>query len=218
MYSEQQLRLIIDTIPTLAWSARADGAAEFFNRRWLEFAGLSSEQAREWGWSVALHPDDLDRVVTFWRSLRCAGEPGEIEVRLRRHDGQFRWFLFRASPLRDESGKVAQWYGINIDIEDRKCIEDALRQREQQLRVVVENIAGLVAVMSSEGEVEFVNQLGLRYFGKTLDELRGWRTSDAVHPDDLPSAITAWKHSVETGDPYEIDHRLHRAIFPELSD
>jgi formate hydrogenlyase transcriptional activator len=211
MYSEEKLLQIINTMPTLAWSARADGAAEFFNRRWLDYTGLSSDLAHEWRWKAALHPDDSSRLVSYWQSLLTAGEPGEIEGRLRRHDGEFRWFLFRASPLRDEAGRIVQWCGVNIDIQDRKCAEDALRQSEEKLRLVVDSIPGHVAVMTAQGEVEFVNQVHVEYVAKTLEEMKNWRTSDAVHPDDVPGVITAWKHSVETGDPYDIDHRMRRA-------
>lgn len=122
--SEDQLRVIIDTIPALAWSARPDGSAEFFNRRWLDYAGLSAEQAQDWAWTVAIHPDDLNRLKDSWRSILESGEPGEIEARLRRFDGVYRWFLFRASPMRDESGKIVKWYGTNTDIEDRKRAEE----------------------------------------------------------------------------------------------
>jgi formate hydrogenlyase transcriptional activator len=86
-----------------------------------------------------------------------------------------------------------------------------LRESEKSVRLIVDGIAGLVAIMTPEGEVEFVNNQALEYFGKTLDELKGWATSDAVHPDDLPPAVAAWTHSVETGDPYDVDHRLRRA-------
>jgi PAS domain S-box-containing protein len=86
-----------------------------------------------------------------------------------------------------------------------------LRESEKSVRLIVDGIAGLVAIMTPEGEVEFVNNQVLEYFGKTIEELKGWSTSDAVHPDDLPQAVAAWRHSVETGDPYDIDHRLRRA-------
>src|SRR4029077_12560934 len=94
----QGVRLVVDAIPTLAWAARADGSADFFNQRWLDYTGLSAEQARDWGWTVALHPDDLNGLVDYWRSVLGSGGPGEIEGRLRRLEGVYRWFLFRATP------------------------------------------------------------------------------------------------------------------------
>ncbi len=117
---------MIDTIPALAWSARSDGSADFFNQRWLDYTGLSAEHARGWGWTVALHPDDLNGLVDYWRSVLASGEPGEIEGRLRRFDGVYRWFLFRATPSFDDDGRVVKWFGTNTDIEDRKRAESLL--------------------------------------------------------------------------------------------
>src|SRR6202140_5241282 len=117
------IRLVVDAIPTLAWSARSDGSADFFNQRWLDYTGLSAEQARDWGWTVALCSDDLSGLVDYWRSVLASGEPGEIEGRLRRFDGVYRWFLFRATPAFDDDGRVVKWFGTNTDIEDRKGAE-----------------------------------------------------------------------------------------------
>ena len=122
----QDVRLVVEAIPTLAWSARKDGSTDFFNQRWLDYTGLSAEQARDWGWTVALHPDDLNGLTDYWRSLLASGEPGEVEARLRRFDGVYRWFLFRATPSFDNEGRVANWFGTNTDIEDRKRAEGLL--------------------------------------------------------------------------------------------
>jgi PAS domain S-box-containing protein len=116
----QNVRFVVDAIPTLAWSARSDGSADFFNQRWLEYTGLATEQARDWGWTVALHPDDVNGLVDYWRSVLDSGEPGEMEARLRRFDGVYRWFLFRATPSFDADGRIVKWFGTNTDIEDRK--------------------------------------------------------------------------------------------------
>src|ERR1700720_5061450 len=136
----QDIRLVVDTIPALAWSARPDGSAEFFNQRWLDYAGLTGEEVADWGWTVALHPEDRDRLMDYWLHLLASGEAGEIEARLRRFDGEYRRFLFRASPLRNDSGKIVQWYGTNTDVEERKRAEEALRSNEQSLRLIVDTI------------------------------------------------------------------------------
>jgi formate hydrogenlyase transcriptional activator len=133
---EEQFRAIIDTIPTLAWSARPDGSAEFFNRRWLEYAGISIEEARDWGWTAAVHADDLNRLADYWQSILASGQPGEIEARLRRSDGEYRWFLFRAEPLRDDLGAIIRWYGANTDIEDRKRAEALLAAEIRTLEMI----------------------------------------------------------------------------------
>jgi formate hydrogenlyase transcriptional activator len=375
----QDVRLAVDTIPTLAWSARSDGSADFFNRRWLDYTGLSAEQARDWGWTAALHSDDLQGLVDYWQTILASGEPGEIEARLRRFDGLYRWFLFRATPSFDNDGRIVQWFGTNTDIEDRKRVEcllagenlvlemtakgnslksilealcrvveqtatecccsvllfdpsgskiqqavapslpssyndrfpgtpvdreggpcteaarsktqvivsdvasetqwdtygwrtaalthglkacwsttisasnglilgtfaiywreprspneqdqkiieqithlaavaieskrneAALQQSEARFRLIVDTIPGFVCTLSAEGEVELLNRQVLEYFGKTAEELKDWATSDVLHPDDLPRVIDAWRRSVETGQPHDLELRQRRA-------
>src|SRR5580692_4760904 len=129
----EDIRLVVDTIPTLAWAADPDGSAEFHNQRWLDYTGLAATQASGSGWAVAIHPDDLPRILDRYREALNSGKPFEVEGRFRRFDGEFRWFLFRGSPLRDRSGRVAKWYGTNTDLEERKRAEDALRAREASL-------------------------------------------------------------------------------------
>jgi PAS domain S-box-containing protein len=131
--SEHNLSLIINTIPALAWSARPDGTADFFNQHYLDFVGLSAEQAQDWGWTVAVHPEDLSGLAGSWQSIMASAKAGEAEARLRRFDGEYRWFLFRANPLRDDSGNIIKWFGINTDIEHRKRAEEQLRRSERDL-------------------------------------------------------------------------------------
>jgi PAS domain S-box-containing protein len=121
--SERNLNLIINTIPALAWSASTDGRAEFFNQHYLDFVGLSAEQARDWGWTTAVHPDDLNELAAAWQRIMASEQLGETEARLRRADGEYHWFLFRANPLRDDIGNIVKWYGVNTDIEDRSSDE-----------------------------------------------------------------------------------------------
>ena len=131
--SEDRLRLVIDTIPTLVWRAGPEGVPDFLNQPALDYTGLSLDQA-ETGWPRAFHPDDKKGMLVKWSAIRESGMPGELEARLRRFDGEYRWFLFRAEPLRDESGNIVKWYGSSTDIEDRKRAEVALRESEQRFR------------------------------------------------------------------------------------
>ena len=103
---DRQLRAVIDTIPALVWLANTEGAAEYLNRRWLEYTGLTQAQAVGWGWTVAVHPEDVDRLTNYWRSVLQSGVRGETEARLRRVDGEYGWFKFTAEPLHDQSGTV----------------------------------------------------------------------------------------------------------------
>ncbi|HXJ42751.1 MAG TPA: MHYT domain-containing protein [Bryobacteraceae bacterium] len=132
--SEEQLRVLIETIPALAWTSLADGSYEFFNRRWLEYTGISLEQMQCAGSTMPLHPQDIDEHLDKWRSALATGETFENEARLRRAaGGEYRWFLIRGMPLRDERGNIVKWYGTMTDIEDRKLAEEALRNANAAL-------------------------------------------------------------------------------------
>jgi PAS domain S-box-containing protein len=123
----QQLRIMIDTIPAFAWSCFKDGSVEFLNKSWLGFTGLSHCEAAGWGWLRAVYPEDLESLTATWRRILATGEPGEAEARLRRFDGEYRWFVIRAVPFRDEDGALVGWYGTNTDIDDLKRAERELR-------------------------------------------------------------------------------------------
>jgi PAS domain S-box-containing protein len=210
--SEARLRLIINSIPVPAWSSRADGATDFVNQRWVDYTGIAPEEALGWGWKVASHPDDLDANAEYWRSvLASPGEERELEGRLRRFDGTYRWFLFRVCPLRDESGNVVQWYGTCIDIEDRKRAADAVRASELKFRLIVHSIPGLVATMTPKGDLELVNQPVQDYTGLAFDALKDWSATGLVAEEELPRVAARWKQSMETGCEYDVEHHMRRA-------
>ena len=121
--SEKQLRDVIETIPTFVWTALPDGSIDFANHHWEEYSDLSSELTAGSGWEAAVHPEDLKRNAEKWHASTATGEPFENELRFRRADGEYRWFLVRAVPMRDAQGKIVKWYGTTTDIEDRKRAE-----------------------------------------------------------------------------------------------
>jgi PAS domain S-box-containing protein len=184
---ERELREVIETIPSMAWSAAADGAAEFFNGRWLAYAGLTAEQAQGWGWTVAVHPDDLNALVDYWRTVIASGQSGEIEARLRRFDGEYRWFLFRATPSLDDKGRVVKWYGTNTDIEERKKAEQALRRSEAYLAEAQRlTHTGSCAIDGRSRETVYWSEEMFRLFG--FDPQQGlpmWdRWLQRIHAED----------------------------------
>jgi PAS domain S-box-containing protein len=185
--SERELHEVIETIPSMAWSAAADGAAEFFNGRWLAYAGLTPEQAHGWGWTAAVHPDDLSVLVDYWRTIIASGQSGEIEARLRRFDGVYRWFLFRATPSLDDNGRVVKWYGTNTDIEERKRAEQALRRSEAYLAEAQRlTHTGSCAIDGTSRETLYWSEEMFRLFG--FDPQQGLPMWDQwlqrIHPED----------------------------------
>jgi PAS domain S-box-containing protein len=135
---EDQLRLVIDTIPGFVWSASPDGAIEFLNQRGLDYTGFSLQQIKGWNWKDTniLHPDDIQSLFETWSAIVTSGEPGEIQARIRRFDGEYRWFLFRVAPLRDESGRLVAWWGIDVEIDARKNAEDLLAGEKRLLEMM----------------------------------------------------------------------------------
>jgi PAS domain S-box-containing protein len=183
--TEHNLSLIINTMPTLAWSAHPNGSAEFFNQHYVDYVGLPIEKLVGWGWTVVVHPDELSALIETWRSTMSAGEPAEGEARLRRFDGQYRWFLFRANPMRNESGEIVKWYGTNTDIDDRKRAEEALQSNERNLKLMINAIPTFIQVSRADGTVLSVNQTVLDYHGVSIaDVQREDFRSRFYHPDD----------------------------------
>jgi PAS domain S-box-containing protein len=206
---ERNLQLIIDAIPAVAWSARTDGGAEFFNQHYLDFVGLSLEQAKDWGWTVAVHPDDVDRLAAIWRRVLASEQSGEAEARFRRHDGEYRWFLIRAEPLRNETGRTVQWYGVNTDIEDRKRAEEELRRSEAFLAQAQRlTQTGSLWWDVSTGEITWSDEtyrlMGYARTIKPTIEL----ILNRVHPDDLQLVGTMIARSAREGANLDFEHRL----------
>jgi formate hydrogenlyase transcriptional activator len=209
--SEDKFRVMVDTIPALVWCNLPDGSNEFLNQRWHDYTGLSEEEAHGWGWRFAFHPDDLENLLDTWKGLLLSGEPGEIEARLRRFDGEYRWFLIRAVPHRDESGKIVNWYGVITDIEDRKRAEEKLRQDERELRRITDAIPQTIVIQSPDGIPLYANQAVLDYTGLTIEDVT---TSDfrarIFHPEDLERLREERQAALLRGVPFEIEQRALR--------
>jgi formate hydrogenlyase transcriptional activator len=209
--SEANLRRTIDTIPALVSSFWPDGSNECMNQRWHDYSGLSPEQSHGDGWREPVHPDDLAPLMNRWREALASGKPGEIEARLRRRDGVYRWFLVRAEPLRDESGKVVKWYATSTDIEDRKQAEEKLRQDECELRRITDAIAQMIAVHDPQGTPIYANQALLDYTGLTIgDATRLDFGSRTIHPDDFDRLRDIVQAAFLRGVLFEIEMRLLR--------
>jgi formate hydrogenlyase transcriptional activator len=207
--SEATLRQTVDTIPTLAWSTLPDGFPEFLNQRWHEYTGLSPQESHGWGWQVAIHPEDLQRLMDTWMKILASGEPGELEARLRRHDGEYRWFLFRTAPFLDQVGNIVRWYGTNTDIDDLKRAQVKLRQDEEELRQIVDCIPQIIIVIDPNGAPLYANRVALDYLDVSPAELPlvgfGGRFS---HPEDIEKYRTTRQQALARGVPFELEQRI----------
>src|SRR5437773_1784112 len=209
--SAAHLRKIIDTIPTLAWCNLSDGSNEFVNQRWCDYTGLSPEEVQRRGCKVVIHPEDLPKWLDEWRTLVASEEGGEIEARLRRHDGAYRWFLVRVEPLQDESGEIVKWYGTNTDIDDLKQTEAKLREDERELRRITDAIPQTIVIQDPDGTPVYANQAVLDYTGLTMEDVI---TSDfrarIFHPEDLERLREERRAALARGLPFEIEQRALR--------
>ncbi len=210
--SEERLRLIIDTIPAQAWRGLPDGSVDYFNQRWHDYTGLSPTEAHGWGWKAIIHPEDAARAMDkLIHEVLPSGKPGEIEMRLRRFDGEYRWFIVRVEPLRDELGHVIQWYGTNTDIDDLKRAEDKLRRDEQELRRITDAIPQTIIVLGTEGTVIYANQSTLDYTGLTMEEVMATDFRARVfHPEDVERLRDERQRALSRGIPFENEQRARR--------
>src|SRR2546430_1841738 len=206
-----RLQTVIDTVPSFLWTSLPDGSKEYLNKRWCEYTGLSLEEGKGWGWKVVVHADDLDRLIHEWLALVEARKPGELETRIRRHDGEYRWFLIRIVPQLDAEGNVVRWFGSNTDIEDRKRAEKKLLEEERELRRITDAIPQTIVVLDEKGHPLYANQAMLDYTGLTMEDVV---SSDfrarTYHPEDLERVREERKAGLARGLPFEIELRVLR--------
>src|ERR1700756_2009964 len=206
-----RLQTLIDTVPSFLWTSFPDGSKEFLNRRWYEYTGLTLEQGKGWGWKVVFHPDDLDRLIREWLALLNDPKAGELETRIRRYDGEYRWFLIRVLPEFDAEGKVVRWLGSDTDIEDRKRAETKLLEDEREFRRITDAIPQTIVVLDPSGDPLYANQAVLEYTGLTMQEvLSSEFRARMFHPEDVEKMRGERKGAYARGLPFEIEQRTRR--------
>ena len=192
---EKELREVVETIPAMTVTVLPDGTNVFIGKRFAEYSGLSPEDAQGSGWKTCVHPDDLDLHVRKWRASLASGEPIELETRFRRADGQYRWFLARAVPLRDEAGNILNWYEVLTDIEDRKRAEEALRESEAKFRDYAETTSDWFWEMAPDYKFTMLTE---NAFGSHPADRIGTACWD--HALDLETEPEKWRLVRETLD------------------
>ncbi len=199
-----QLQATLNVIPAHTWYASPSGGLTFVNKRTADYLGLPKDHPLRFGidvgaqWDAHLpfvHPDDRAETQENWSTRLRTGEGREGSFRVRNAEGGHRWFLSRAEPLRASDGTILQWVGVNLDIDELKCAEQALRESERSARSALDGIAALVSIFDPNGELETANRQVFAYFGRSLEWLKNWGTNDAVHPEDLPRVVGCNAHA-----------------------
>jgi PAS domain S-box-containing protein len=202
--AEKELRQLIDAVPQYITVGGKEGDLLYANDRLLDFLGFMLEEARASDFRKrAFHPDDLERLRSVREDAISRGVPWEAEARIRRKDGQYRWFLIRFNPLRDEQGNIMRWYGAGTDIHDRK-------QAEAELRQLIDAVPQHIVVLDRYGQRLHANQVVLDYHGLSLQEFLTVDPSHCFHPEDLESYDRLRQSCLATGKPWEAELRLRR--------
>jgi formate hydrogenlyase transcriptional activator len=211
-WTTSEERLIIDTAPTLIHTARPDGWLDFFNKRWLEYLGVGLKEVQGWHWTNLIHPDDVDKLVAEWRGSLATGVPLEVEARVRRADGQYRWFLHRKVPLSDDRGTIIRWYGSSVDIDDRKRAEDALQRSQFYLNEGQR--------LSNSGSWSFTPDRVCDYWSAQLYEIFGFDPAKGVptiadylaivYPEDREIVERNVNRMIAEGVGCDVKHRVVR--------
>lgn len=209
--SEEQFRMLANSIPQLAWMARPDGWVFWYNQRWYEYTGTTPKQMEGWGWKSVHDPAVLPKVVEGWQASIQTGEPFEMVFPLRGKDGRFRSFLTRVAPVRNAEGRVVRWLGTNTDISAQWEVEQALRESEQRFRQLAENISDVfwITELGPQLRVLYVSPAYKRLWGLQPEEIYADRGAwlSIIHPEDLAYSQEQFSKAA-SGQSFECDFRL----------
>lgn len=210
--SEERFRAIADLVPDLLWRNNAKGKTEWCNQQWLEYTGLTQAEAVEDGWLNVIHPDDHKILRESFQEAIAAGNSLRLEHRIRRHDGDYRWFILETKPVKDRTGSILHWYGAATDIHDERISRDKLRRSEERFRFMANAVPQIVWITDSEGRVEFFNQVFYDYTGvadipATLQEV----AENYLHPNDIANTNENWRRALDNVSTFKVEHRMRSA-------
>jgi len=209
----REWRAVLDAIPQMVWSVAADGCDAYFNRRWLEFAGVAVGEPHGTARLALVHPDDRERAGAVWQHSLASGQPYEAEYRLRHNSGEYRWILSRGRAERDESGQIIGWYGTCTDIHEQVLAKQALDASERRLRHILDSLPQIVwSIAADSGSPDYYNARWYEFTGLPQGSVGGPEWTALYHPADREAALSVWRQSRATGEPYECEYRLrHRS-------
>ncbi len=197
------LELLANLRPGLAWTLLPSRQPEFVNQSALEYTGTTGMTSLS-ACLALIHPDDVPHYLEQLNQVAAASQSNEVELRLRRHDGQYRWMLCRTHPMRDRHGTLLRWVSISRDIDERKHAESTLRKREEAYRRMVDFVPACIWVADTQGELVYANKVAVAALGKPTEQIIGKGWLDSLHPDSLPVAKRAWAASIRTKQPLDV--------------
>lgn len=201
--SGQRFRQITESLPHLVWTCRPDGECDYLSSQWCLYTGVPEQAQLGYRWLDQVHPKDREALMAAWNDVVSEGGTFDVEFRIRRHDGMWRWFKTRATPIRDHAGKVVKWFGSNTDIHDLKEAQKALSESEERFRALADNIAQLAWMANGKGWIFWYNQRWLDYTGTTLEEMQGCGWRRVHHPDHVQRVIDKIRQCFRRGEVWE---------------
>lgn len=210
--SEQRYRELANAMPLIVWTAQTNGDINYYNQRWYDYTGLTPERSIGFGgWQTVIHPEDLPTCLQRWQQAVTNGELYEIEYRLHRQDGTYRWHLGRALPVTNAQGKIVYWVGTATDIDDHKHVEAALKESEHRFRSMADNAPVMIWVAAQNGLCTWFNQPWLDFTGRSLAQEMGDGWMQAIHPEDLQRYLDTYASAQHTRETFQIEYRLRRS-------
>src|SRR3984957_18487173 len=208
------VQVLVDSIPALIHTAGPDGHVEYFNKRWLEYLGVTLDEVTGWNWTAFIHPDDVEGILTKWRASLATGEIFEYETRVRRANGDYRWMFHRKVPLRDANGNIVKWYGSSLDIEERKTAEEALRSSEAYLAEAQTLSHTGSWANAATGEPRYWSEECYRVLGfDSAEPLPSLETIfQRIHPDDRAAMREQLDRGIRDKADFEVDMRFVHPI------
>jgi len=207
---EDQLQLVLDSIPMMVWSDNKAGKNDFCNRQVIEYLGIPAEEGASFNWKSGLHPDDATRIAQKWEAALATGSMYEVEKRLRMADGRYRWFQTRALPFRDADGEIIRWYGVDTDIDDLKRAEEALAEHARQLRQVIDLNPLQMFIWEADASASYGNQASMAYFGAIPPMPPLEFLALVTHPDDFENLQAGIAEALSDGTPFAMETRMRR--------
>jgi PAS domain S-box-containing protein len=205
--SAARFQSLTESIPQIVWAARPDGFVFWYSQQWYNYTGLSEGEH----WESMMHPEDIPPTYERYRHALETGTTYEAEYRFRGKDGQYRWFLGRAVPLRDSEGRIMQWIGTNTDINDRVETAQVLRERSELFRLITDTIPHGVWRTNPDGAGDYFSQRFSEIVGYPVEELLGWGWAEVIHPEDRPRVLKAWQEGRDAQAPVAAEFRVKGA-------